>query len=306
MFDSAIIAYGIILMKYRNQKFSTPTLLGFFLLAALSHGFFDFWLINEQTKSGGWVITVYYFFITISIFATILNNALNNSSFFSYKRVVNSSFVANRMLTYYAVVFLIQIVLLSFKENTFYAIRNFIGSLNTTGFITVVAVVRLSRFKLIKNRWQRIRVEMPFSMGGGAFGNQSSGSLFNIRIKGESYNEAFINTFYQEYFYLTAVSSRSTELEDDQLAYIEEKLFLKDDETFYLSKIFKNQNKDNFERRLLKPKTNGTTIMNKKYPIVGLLMIESDDELTNTNLSAGDFEFQVWAYIKPVENKPSL
>ena len=81
MFDTSLVAYGIIRYRYRNTPITEILL--YFFLAALSHGFYDFWLIYDGVSSFGWLITILYFLITISVFAVILNNALNNSTFFT-------------------------------------------------------------------------------------------------------------------------------------------------------------------------------------------------------------------------------
>lgn len=293
MFDTSLTAYGIILVIFKKVRFALFYVLGFFLLACVSHGFYDFWLLYENTKSGGWLITVLYFLVTISIFATILNNCLNNSGFFTYKKVIDSNKVAGRLLGYYAVVFAIQIVLLSIKENVEYAIYNFVGSLYVSGFIVLVTVVRLSRFKLIQGRWQKVKLELPFSLYEG-----------KIRIKGEAYNEAYINIFYEEYFYLFPVSASHTEMHGKQLSYIEKKLFFKNDETFYLARLFKDDTRQIFDSRLIKPKTQGTTMMYDKYPIVAVLKIQDKVDLTDMNLSRDNFAFQEWCYIQGIKENP--
>ncbi len=300
MFDTSLIAYGLIRIQFDKTNSKVLLFLGFFGLAALSHGFYDFWLLNETTKSGGWIITILYFLITISIFSTILNNALNNSSFFTYKKVVDSDMVAKRLLSYYGIVFLIQFILLAFKNDFIYAIRNLAGSLLITGFIIIITVVRLSRFKLIQGRWQPIKIEFPFSIKQGDSFMSTRRSYLSITIKGESYNETYINTYYEEYFLLHPLTARNSHIQKTRNAYIEKKIFLKNDETFYLVKIFHDENKENFETMLIKPKTNETTMVNDIYPIVALLKIENADDLENINLGAKDFQFKEWAFAKPI------
>jgi hypothetical protein len=238
--------------------------------------------------------------VTISVFAVILNNALNNSTFFSYKKVIDSDKVAGRLLMYYGIVFLIQFVMLIFFENVTYAIKNFIGSMYFSGFIVVVSCVRLSRFKLIKDRWQKLKIELPFAFSqGDPYGMRSSRAT--LRIKGESYNEASINVFYEEYFYLIPISNRTTYLGYERLTFIERKLFLKNDETFYLAKVFHDGEDGEHTKLLLKAKTNDATMVSDKYPIVAVLEMDSLSEIENTALSSGDFTFKEWAYIKPRE-----
>ncbi len=148
MFDTALIGYGIVLYKFKQKPLII--LIIFLFLAAFSHGFYDFWLLYESTKKGGIFITILYFLITIEIFSTILNNSLNNSSFFNYKIVIDSNRVYKKLLIYYGLVYLLQTIVLSFSEGLEYALKVLHGSIYFTGFIIIITSKRLSRFKLMK------------------------------------------------------------------------------------------------------------------------------------------------------------
>lgn len=299
MFDTSIFAYGLILAKFNKTNFKLLFIIAFFLLAALSHGFYDFWLMYEEFESGGWIITILYFMVTISIYSTILNNALNNSSFFSYKLVVDSDKVAKRLLSYYGIVFFIQFILLTVTENFIYATTNFTGSIMFTGFIIAISVIRLSRFKLIQGRWQPIKIEFPFTIYQGDSFMSTRPSFLRIKIKGESYNETYINTYYEEYFLINPISAKSTYIRNPKIAYIEKKIFLKNDETFYVTKVFLDDKKEEFETMLIKPKTNDKTMVNDIYPIVALLKIENLKDIEDIRFGISNFQFKGWVYAKP-------
>jgi RsiW-degrading membrane proteinase PrsW (M82 family) len=300
MFNTSLFAYGFICYRFYDQKKNIFMILFFFFLAALSHGFYDFWLLYEKTKSGGWLITVTYFLITISIFATIMNNALNNSSFFTYKKIIASNRVASRMLLYYVIVFFMQFALTFYQHGYSYVVASFRGSLFITGFVVVVAVVRLSRFKLIQGRWQRIKIEFPFSIYTGSivWGTESN-SGFRLRIKGESYDEVCINTYYEAYFLLNPLQAENSYLKNARLAFIEKKIFLKNDEAFYVTRIFSDEQKEHFELVLIKPKTSKRNMVDKQYPIVAILKIENLSDIDDLDRGARDFKFQEWAFAKP-------
>jgi hypothetical protein len=139
---------------------------------------------------------------------------------------------------------------------------------------------------------------MPFTMApGDTFGRRNS--PIRIRIKGDSYNETFINQYYEEYFELNPISTRNTYLENTRNAFIERKIFLKDEETLYLAKVFHAYKTEVFEMYLLKPKTANKTMVNEKHPIVAVLKIENIEDIENTALTSHDFEFLEWAYITP-------
>ncbi|MCE3295764.1 MAG: hypothetical protein K0R65_1478 [Crocinitomicaceae bacterium] len=295
MFDTSLVAYGIILYRYKKQNIAVVFL--FLLLAALSHGIYDFWLLYKGAESYGWIITILYFLLTISIYATILNNCLNNSSFFTYKRVVDSHKVSGRLLLYYGIVFAAQFVFVAFKYNIENAVRGLLGSFWITGFIVVVTVVRLSRFKLIRERWHKIRFELPFYFGYDAdYG--SARSRRSLRVKGESFNEVHITAFYEEYFDLVPVSRRATYLGMVKTSYIERKLFLKNDESYFVTRIYHDEARTNHDTYLLKPKKTSQTMIADKYPIVAILRANDLFDFENPAHDS-KFNFVEWAYIKP-------
>ncbi len=298
MFDTSLIAYGIIRYKYYQKGRGIFNLLLFFSLAALSHGFYDFWLMYGGAKSVGWIITILYFLVTISVFAVILNNAINNSTFFTYKKVINSDKVAKRLLSYYGIVFLIQFILLMFFENLTYALINLLGSIYVSGFIAVVSCVRLSRFKLIKDRWGSLKIELPFTFSRGSpYGMKSA--RFRLSVKGESFNEAYLCIYYEEFFILNPLSQRNTQIGNPRLTFIEKKIFLKNDESFYVAKVFRDGESGHHELMLLKPKISGITRVNKIYPIVAILEVGNILDLENANATNKNFQFKEWGFIKP-------
>ncbi|TAH26147.1 MAG: protease PrsW [Cytophagales bacterium] len=300
MFDTSLIAYGIIRYKFHPKKEGIIVLFKFFFLAALSHGFYDFWLIYEGTKPFGWLITILFFLVTISLFVTILNNALNNSSFFTYKKVVNSDKVIFRLLIYYGIVFLTQFILLIFLKNISYAFLNLNYSIFFTGIIVAITCIRLGRFKLIKGRWEKLIIEFPFRIfSEKSTVNKSSGAT--ISIKGDPFNEYYVTVFYEEYFILKPLSKTNTYIGHQRLAFIEKKVFFKNDETYYLTKVFHDFESGVHEKVLLKPKRNDSTMVNKKYPIVAVLRIENLEELLNNTSIEGKFKFKEWAFMKPIK-----
>ncbi|MGV3632552.1 MAG: PrsW family intramembrane metalloprotease [Bacteroidota bacterium] len=298
MFDTSLVAYGIILYRYKKKNIAVVLL--FLLFAALSHGIYDFWLLFKGTENFGWIITIIYFLLTISIYATILNNCLNNSGFFTYKKVVDSHKVSGRLLLYYGIVFAAQFVFTAIEYTIESAVGSLLFSFLITGFIVVVTVTRLSRFKLIRERWNRIRFELPFHFGYAAeFG--SSRSRMRISVKGESYNEVHITAFYEEYFDLVPVSRRATYFGTVKTSYMERKLFLKNDESYFVAKVYHDELRQNHETYLLRPKTSSQTLVADKYPIVAVLRTGELFDFENPGEHYDKFRFVEWAYIKPKE-----
>lgn len=301
MFDSALVAYGFILYRF-HPKYTRPwILIGFFMLGSLSHGVYDFGLFFSGDNIGGVFLVILYFFITVSFFAVILNNALNNSRFFSYKKVINSSKIVNSIIRYYGIVFAAQFSLLMYEENFEFAFSNLTGSFISTGFIVIVTTVRMSRFKLIKNRWHKLKVELPFSIvPGDPFGMKSN--YVHVKFKGESFNEILLNEFYNEYFWLCPLTYRNSYLGRKRFAYVEKKLFFKNDLSFYLVKAFHEQKDGEYEYYLLRSKTVGMTRTKDGSPIFAILKADEHQFSDNPDLTVNDFEFLEWAAMRRIKS----
>jgi RsiW-degrading membrane proteinase PrsW (M82 family) len=300
MFDCSIVAYGIILVKFKSSKLWYLIIPGFLLFAATSHGFYDFWLLFEGTRFIGGLVTIFYFFITITIFATILNNVLNNSSDFSYKRIIDSDKITNRMLIYYGVVFVFEFILLLYKHELYFAFSTLYGTVTVIGGIIVIAVVRLSRIRLMKGHWEKVKLRFPFKTYRDPLNFKDSKPSSRAGISGENIHESALNLYFEEFFYLYSLPRKDPLIDKGRIAFIEQKLFLKNDEAFYLAKIFFNEYKEEYDYYLIKPRTFNVTKTKEKYPIVALLNIDAIDDIEDVKLVAKDFQFIEWAYIKPI------
>lgn len=294
MADTALIAYGIILYKYKTKKYGAWIIVLFFVFAALSHGLYDFWLIFEDSKDWGIIVTIVYFFMLISVFATILNNALNNSSFFSYKKGINSGFVSKRLLTYYGIIILLQGICVYIAYDITTALWDLKITIFTSGAIILVTCIRLSRFKHIKGYWEKVRLELPFSI------SAPSTSRGSIAIKGNAYDEVEINKYFNDYFLIKPLDDYSRIIKYKSLAYLEKLIFNEFENTWCLIKVFENDSSSDYKHILIKPKSYGT-IYKGDYPIVSINLIKDIDVLENFKSNSGNLKFVEWAYIKPLD-----
>lgn len=299
MFDTSLIAYGIIRNQFYHKKKSVLRVLYYVFLAALAHGFYDFWLIYQEVESWGWIVTIFYFLITISVFASILNNALNNSSFFTNKKVINSDKVAKRLILYYSIIYVFQFGLIAYLYNAERAALDFRRSLNVQSIIIVISCIRLSRFKLIQNRWNPIRLELPFQIVP-AYNFSPNSQRVRIKIKGDSYNESIMNVYFEENSMLFPISKSSNYLSNGRLIYMERRLYLKNDDTFYLINLLDSSSNKTNQILMLKAKNYDLVFIEKKYPIVAVLEIPENLKFDDPNTGIDKFNFIEWAYLKPL------
>jgi hypothetical protein len=143
--------------------------------------------------------------------------------------------------------------------------------------------------KLIKGRWNPIKLEFPFYYY----------PPFSFTIKGDGYNEIVINKFFNEIVTVNPLSYRNTYLDNEHQGYLEVKKFLKNDETYYLTKIYDLQDHTNFNYYFIKPKTKGSKLVDKEYPICALLKVNIEDVETYKDFYFNDFEFLEWVFITP-------
>lgn len=292
MFDTALIAYGIILYKFKPSRKNAGIVVLYFIYAALSHGFYDFWLMHEPVKRGGWIITYLYFMLTISFFAVILNNAINNSSLFSYKNTINPNKVSLKIIGYYMILLLIQLIIVSAKKGFETGFAVLIGSVFISGFIIFITALRLSRFKLIQNMWHPIKFELPFSIisTNSAY---ASASLLGLTIKGDSYNETRISSFYNEDIYLCPLSKKRSKLERARKVYVEGKLFLKNYDSVYTVRFYDSDISS--EQFFIKAKKSGKSFSPDGNPIVALLKCTEEFIDEDMILTDKDFRLIEWA-----------
>lgn len=300
MFASALVAYGIVLYKY-HPRIKTPwIILAFFALGSLSHGLYDFWLMmNWGNPVFRFALALFYFLLTLSFFAIILNNAINNSSYFSYRKAIDSNLVVKRLLTYYGLIFGAELLINLFYHDFYTAFGHFQFSLFTSGAVVMITVIRMSRFQLMQNEWQKLKLEFPFHLN--IHRNPDFLPLPAISVKGESYNEAMISTFFEQYFELHPVSLRKSYIKQSRKAIIYEKMYPHDHQAIFRIRLFIQGSSGEFRELFIRPKVRGTMLAQNKYVIVGLYRSDITESFHRKSLQKGDLKFLEWAYIKPVE-----
>ena len=297
MFDTAIVGYGFILLRF-HPKFKNPLLIfGFLLLAALAHGIYDFWLLYDKIQYG-YLITLLFYFVTLSVFATIINNSLNNSSHFTYKKAINADVLVKRMFFYYGVVFLLQFFLILFTKGIYPAFLNLFSSVIFSGLIVSVSILRLSRFQLIEGRWNKIKLELPFYLRGSKNENMDGFRPFGLRIKGPSHNEAYLASLYEEFVHLIPV--RKSGISVPQLAFIEKKIFIREDEIYYILRLYTQDQHGSFTHILIKPKAGNFSHTKNNHPIVAKMELIDAFQPTQPFDRKKKYRFVEWVYLRKV------
>jgi len=286
MFSLSIVAYGIIRYRYFHRRKDLLGILGYFLIASLSHGFYDFWLLFEPFRRTGWVVSFGYFLITISIFAGIINNALNNSRFFTYEKVILSGKVTQRLITYYGIIFFIQAGILAYQHDLMHAFKNFRSNLFLVGLVVMITSIRLGRFTLVPKEWQPIPFEFPFALGGNP----------RIRIKGNPFEDVLANTYFRSPLIINPLSRKSRGIKHRRRAIASRKLWFEDGEPAYLLRVEEDRGEPE-KFFLIKAKIEGETHRGQD-PIVHVMQILDPDNLQRKRLNKEVFPLIEWAYLQ--------
>ena len=293
---TSVFAYGFVLAIYRNRKQPFWTVFGFLLLAAFIHGLFDFFLMHQGFAGYGWIFMIVLFMIGISLIATILNNALNISPYFDYKKSVHSSKVTARMFLYYFLLFLTQCTIVSWQKNTMATLQMVISNSYTITPIIAVTVLRLSRFKLIAGKWQPLKAELPFKIVFGEYNGTTTLIGFRIVIKGEPFSDYQLNRHIGQYILLCPATRESHYLKKCRHALIRDKVFLNGEQAYFVTDIFIAGKSGDHETVLLQAKTSGKTSFGD-FPIVSIRTADLK-ELTKESDQLKT-PFLEWAAVRP-------
>lgn len=291
MIDGAIIGYGFVLYKYHPKGQKWWILPGYLSAAAIIHGLYDFII----TAAGGGVILYLsigtFFLLTISIFATILNNGLNNSTYFTYHRAIDSTRLSKRMMLYYITIIGVQGILIAIFFGINQAILQTMVGEMFVFFIVFITIMRISRFTLIKGYWAPIRLELPMRFNHGGRG---------MEIRGNPYNDAQIQTLVEKDVVFVPLGRSGEALSGNQYGHIGRKQFLSDLTGFWKVLIYDQDVGGESKSYVIMPKTTGDDLMHEKYPIVGLFHAPElgEEDITSHDLS--QFRIIQWAYIMPV------
>jgi RsiW-degrading membrane proteinase PrsW (M82 family) len=296
VFDTSFFAYGLIMSKRSSKKIQQLLYpLVYLFLAALAHGVYDFLLIHEFDFNI--LLFILYFFVMVSIYSTILNNALNVSPYFTYEKVVNPRNVLNKLIAYYSTFLSMQLLILIFNKGLTKGLGFMFSGIVPIGLIMLVILVRLSRFTLIKDRWEQISLTLPFSYGSLS---QDGSTRMNMSIKGDGIDEADVGELYGKELWLCPLSLRNTFFQEDLAIKMSEKLFLTGDEIYY--KIDVSGSRELLPNEILiKAKTFETTKAREQYPIVAIM--EKEDNLkTEDGTSYSNLVFLQWGFLKQRED----
>lgn len=299
MFFGAVFAYGIVLVRYRKQKPAILIIPVFIILAALLHGVWDFILMFDKIEHISWILSPLFYFIIVSFFATILNNALNNSTRYADHLAVDSDRISDRLLTSYLIVFGIQFLLTWLFWGLGSAIGFFFIKLFLTGSIIIIVCIRLSRMKIIPGRWSPFRLELPFGFFARESFTEAKNRQYDLRIKGSNFNEVHV----LKCLYKSCRLIEITAPYEERIVEVISKEFFANDDIYFRAKLHpQNHDSGAFVEMILKPKVHGKRTL-KGMPVVGVFNVLEPSQSREKIDSVLQLKFLGWARLAPLDPK---
>lgn len=156
LFNSSLVAYGLVIGKFSKKKNKVMYLLLFFAIASFSHGFYDFWLINPSVSRYRF-ITFLWLLMSMIIWASILNNCINNSLKSQRHWKYNPRVINNFLLFSLSFIFLFQYIFVAFKFGAIVANYELQKDFASGFFLLMFLTISLSKFDYIPNYWAPLK-----------------------------------------------------------------------------------------------------------------------------------------------------
>jgi RsiW-degrading membrane proteinase PrsW (M82 family) len=157
MFYTSLIAYGIVLAKYRKKGTVAGNVVIFFLLACAFHGLYDFWLNGDDGRTDLALLSLVLAMVEVIIFSRIINNALNQSEFFEEKELNKLNHLRERLGVALMSIVVFEYVVLAWKYGPELTRAQFADVFGFTWLVVFFLSFNLSHYTLRQRLWVPIR-----------------------------------------------------------------------------------------------------------------------------------------------------
>jgi len=160
MFLTSLAAYGLMLNKYKSSKGLLTDFTKFFFLAAIIHGLYDFWLIN-QTVSKFSLFSMVILVFCFSFFNTLISNSLSNSDFFDETIHLNRRKLQNYLIYSLSLVLMFQYIAVSYKFGHEDGWTSLKGSLISGGYLIIFISANMGTISIKHRKWKPLQIRLP-------------------------------------------------------------------------------------------------------------------------------------------------
>ncbi len=279
MFDSSIVAYGILLNTYKHRKNPYLNFILFFALAAISHGFYDFWLINKSVSSLKF-ITGLYLIVSLFIWNSFKNNALNHSNFYDKDKSIDNEKLKDYLVYTLVGILLFEYIAIAFKYSPDVANSGTMNALWGGTLLIIFLSDSLGKFSLTKGLWAPIKYWESEEKT-----DYKKLLDFSIKINPLTHNEY-------------------TDVYLPNSGRISKSITVSDEPDWYLIQLNEVRQHDHFliDKVALRTKDKEEVLSTGKKSLVAFYLIPTNTDLEKVKLERTDFKFCGWA-ITELENK---
>lgn len=160
MFLTSLAAYGLMLNKYKSSKGLLTDFTKFFILAAVIHGLYDFWLINPVASKFG-ILSMVILVFCFSFFNTLLSNTLSNSEFYDEHIHLNRRKLQNYLIYTLSAILMFQYLAVSFKFGHEAGWSSLKGSLISGGYLIIFISANLGTISIKHRKWKPLQLKLP-------------------------------------------------------------------------------------------------------------------------------------------------
>lgn len=156
------VAYGLLLKKYRFPQYPTILVfLVFFFIAMFIHGFYDFWLINKQVSSYNGITTI-FLLITIHLWFTMKNNAINISPFHNEKVKLDNDKLKQYLVISLCSIFMFSYLYVVLIYGKHEGMKFFWGNMRAYGYVVFYLIISFSNYNIIKGKFNPLKISFNF------------------------------------------------------------------------------------------------------------------------------------------------
>jgi RsiW-degrading membrane proteinase PrsW (M82 family) len=276
MFLTSLAAYGLMLNKYKSSKGLLTDFTKFFLLAAIIHGLYDFWLINQTVSRFG-LLSMIILVFCFSFFNTLISNALSNSEFFDEDIHLNRRKLQNYLIYSLSFVLMFQYVAISFKfghEEGWYSLKS---SLISGGYLIIFISANLGTISIKHRKWKPLQFKFP---------------KFSLKLEHNP------NDLIGEDFEIAAISkNRDLRRIFPNKGKIVKRESVSESDDWFLFELDNKKEILEFNGRfiMVKSKSPNKPIRLNNTAEVAVFVFLSDDKIDNEEKNREDFLFKGWA-----------
>jgi RsiW-degrading membrane proteinase PrsW (M82 family) len=271
--NTSICVYGIYRFSIFHKGNTYINSLVAVSIAVGSHGLFDFFLTQPIIGSITPFLATLVYLIGINFWIQMMNNCINFSPFFNYKKISTLTQLHISILFWYAVLLTIEFSYGFYYKGLLFAAKDLVQNILKEGVLITIVLLRISRLKISKRKYFPVKIQIPIYY---SKNDDEDFRLFGIpiKIRGENRREFRFLEYMGKDVYIHPVSKENTLITETHRARLLKKYFLKNDVVIYLIEIA-NETDTHKDIYLLKPLTRHIKNIDESYP-VGMLMEYKD------------------------------